>query len=259
MVAYLQKPEGSEAFHQIVDFLNASHIKYALIENPKIYISLIQQFWGTTTARTTDDGEVEITASIDGQVKTITEASLRRHLKLEDSDGITSLPNTEIFEQLALMGYVSDSARLTFQKGHFSPQWRFFIHTILHCLSPKTTAWEQFSSNIATAIICLATNRTFNFSKMIFDAMRLLQPHTRTYPTPTLNKNLFSNMKRVSKGYSGVDFPLFPTMITTPESSPSRITSSPSLSPQTYQSPQSSPLRDITRQEAEIPQSQFPT
>ncbi|GJV78392.1 hypothetical protein Tco_1509976 [Tanacetum coccineum] len=284
MVAYLQKPEGSEAFHQIVDFLNTSHIKYALIENPKIYISLIQQFWGTATARTTDDGEVEITASIDGQVKTITEASLRRHLKLEDSDGITSLPNTEIFEQLALMGYVSDSDRLTFQKGHFSPQWRFFIHTILHCLSPKTTAWEQFSSNIATAIICLATNRTFNFSKMIFDAMvknldsthkflmyprflqiclnkqkRLLQPHTRTYLAHTLTKKLFSNMKRASRGYSGVDFPLFPTMITTPESSPSRITSSPSLSPQTYQSPQSSPLRDITRQDAEIPQSQFPT
>ncbi|GJT35438.1 hypothetical protein Tco_0925857, partial [Tanacetum coccineum] len=235
---------------------------------------------GSTTARTTDDGEVEITASIDGQVKTITEASLRRHLKLEDSDGITSLPNTKIFEQLALMGYVSDSARLTFQKGHFSPQWRFFIHTILHCLSPKTTAWEQFSSNIATAIICLATNRTFNFSKMIFDAMvknldsthkflmyprflqiclnkqkRLLLPHTRTYLTPNLTQKLFSNMKRVSKGYSGVDFPLFPTMITTPESSPSRITSSPSLSPQTYQSPQSSPLRDITRQDAEIPQS----
>ncbi|GKF43701.1 hypothetical protein Tco_0130253, partial [Tanacetum coccineum] len=44
-------------------------------------------------------------------------------------------------------------------------------------------------------------------------------------------------------------------MITTPESSPSRITSLPSLSPQTHQSP----LRDITRQAAEIPQSQFPT
>ncbi|GJX27275.1 putative ribonuclease H-like domain-containing protein [Tanacetum coccineum] len=79
---------------------------------------------GSATARTTDDGEVEITARIDRQVKTITEASLRRNLKLEDSDGITSLPNTEIFEQLALIGYVSDSDRLTFQKGHFSPQWR---------------------------------------------------------------------------------------------------------------------------------------
>ncbi|GJT37930.1 hypothetical protein Tco_0937795 [Tanacetum coccineum] len=73
-------------------------------------------------------------------VKTITEASIRRHLKLEDSDGIPTLPNAEIFEQLALMGYASDSDKLTFQKGHFSPQWRFLIHTILHCLSPKKTA-----------------------------------------------------------------------------------------------------------------------
>ncbi|GJT26949.1 hypothetical protein Tco_0907224 [Tanacetum coccineum] len=123
-----------------MDFLNASHFKYALIENPKIYISLIQQFLGIATARTTNDGEVEITASIDGQVKTITEASLRRHLKLEDSDGITSLPNTEILEQLALMRYVSESARLTFQKGYFSPQWRFFIHTILHLADEATFA-----------------------------------------------------------------------------------------------------------------------
>ncbi|GKC91714.1 hypothetical protein Tco_1152363 [Tanacetum coccineum] len=47
---------------------------------------------------------MEITATIDGRVKTVTEASIRRHLKLEDSDGISTLPNTEIFEQLSLMG-----------------------------------------------------------------------------------------------------------------------------------------------------------
>ncbi|GJW94034.1 hypothetical protein Tco_0173706 [Tanacetum coccineum] len=61
---------------------------------------------------------------------------------------------------------------------------------------------------------------------------RLLQPHTRTYPTPILTQKVFSNMKRVSRGYSGIDFSLFPTMISAPETSPSRITSSPSLSPQ---------------------------
>nr|GEX92159.1 hypothetical protein [Tanacetum cinerariifolium] len=104
-----------------------------------------------------EDGKMKITATIDGRIKTITEASIRRHLKLEDSDGITTLPNAEIFEQLALMGYASDSDRLTFNKGHFSPQWRFFIHTILHCLSAKKTAWDQFSNNIATTIIFLAT------------------------------------------------------------------------------------------------------
>ncbi|GJX14928.1 hypothetical protein Tco_0206686 [Tanacetum coccineum] len=81
MVAYLLKPEGSEDFQQIVDFLNTSHIKFALTKNPTIYTSLIQQFWQTASTSTLEDGEVEITATIDGQLKTITEASLRRHLK----------------------------------------------------------------------------------------------------------------------------------------------------------------------------------
>ncbi|GJY29330.1 putative ribonuclease H-like domain-containing protein [Tanacetum coccineum] len=159
MVAYLEKPEGSAEFHHIIDFLTASHIHYALLENPTIYASFIKQFWTTATASTNVYGEVKLTVSIDGQAKTITEASLRRHLKLEDDGGITSLPNTEIFEKLALMGYATDSDKLTFQK-------------------------------------------------------------------------VFSNMKRVTRGYFGDDIPLFPSMITTPESSPSRITSSPSLSPQ---------------------------
>ncbi|GKG55340.1 hypothetical protein Tco_0571980, partial [Tanacetum coccineum] len=52
-----------------------------------------------------------------------TEASIRRHLKLEDSEGLSTLPTEEIFAHLARMG-------------------------------SKKTAWEQFSSNIATAIIC---------------------------------------------------------------------------------------------------------
>ncbi|GJY47713.1 hypothetical protein Tco_0436776 [Tanacetum coccineum] len=211
----------------------------------------------SATYNTNINGEVELTASIYRQAKTITEASLRRHLKLEDKGGIISLPNTEIFEQLALIGYATDSDKLTFQKGNFSPQWRFFIHTILHCLSPKKTSWEQFSSNIATAIICLATNKTFNFLKFIFDAMvknldnphkflmyprfiqiclnkqrRLLKTHTRTYPTPVLTQKVFNNMKRVTRGYSGDDIPLFSSMITAPDTSPSRIMSSPSLSPQ---------------------------
>ncbi|GKB12939.1 hypothetical protein Tco_0846862 [Tanacetum coccineum] len=103
-------------------------------------------------------GSVKIHASIDGHSLSISEGSLRRHLKLDDQDGITSLPPTEIFAQLALMGYVTNSDKLTFQKGAFSPQWRFLIHNILHCLSPKKTAWEQFSSNIAVAVIWIKEN-----------------------------------------------------------------------------------------------------
>ncbi|GKB36705.1 hypothetical protein Tco_0881647 [Tanacetum coccineum] len=108
MVAYLHKIEGSEGFHPIVDFLNTSHIKYAVTENPTIHVLLIQEFWQTTAANTIDSREVQITATIDGKVKLISEASIRRHLKLEDSAGITTLPNTKIFEQLTLLGEWED-------------------------------------------------------------------------------------------------------------------------------------------------------
>ncbi|GJZ32031.1 putative ribonuclease H-like domain-containing protein [Tanacetum coccineum] len=56
------------------------------------------------TYYTLDTEEMEITATIDGKVKIVSKASIRRHHKLEDSDGISNLSTTEIFKQLAFMG-----------------------------------------------------------------------------------------------------------------------------------------------------------
>ncbi|GKB97364.1 hypothetical protein Tco_0983501 [Tanacetum coccineum] len=69
------------------------------------------------------------------------------------------------------MGYEKILQKLTFYKAFFSPQWKFLIHTILQCLSSKTTRWNEFSSTMASAIICLAINLKFNFSKYIFESM----------------------------------------------------------------------------------------
>ncbi|GKB08210.1 hypothetical protein Tco_0836494, partial [Tanacetum coccineum] len=78
----------------------------------------------TATVNTLDNGEQEIISIVDGHAKTITIASVRKYLKLADVDGLSSLPNTEIFDQLSLIGYAITSDKLTSQKGHFSPQWR---------------------------------------------------------------------------------------------------------------------------------------
>ncbi|GKB75649.1 hypothetical protein Tco_0942544, partial [Tanacetum coccineum] len=118
MVAYLQKSEGSEGFHQIVDFLSTSHIRYALTESPTISVSLIEQFWQTATTSTLENGDMEITTTIDGKVKTVSEASIRRYLKLEDSKGISDLPTTEIFEHLALMGNTKRTSKGYTGGGH---------------------------------------------------------------------------------------------------------------------------------------------
>ncbi|GKA33279.1 ribonuclease H-like domain-containing protein [Tanacetum coccineum] len=95
--------DGSEGFHQIVDFLNSTYIQYALTENPIIYVSLIHQFWQTASASTSENGEMEITATIDRRIKTITEASIRRHLKLEDSNGYTRV-DTPLFQTMLVYG-----------------------------------------------------------------------------------------------------------------------------------------------------------
>nr|GEW25537.1 hypothetical protein [Tanacetum cinerariifolium] len=91
---------------------------YALTVKPTIYVSHIRQFWSTTRIETTEEG-TKILATVDGILRTITESSLRRNLKLQDEEGINSLPDTELFENLTLMGYnISPNQKFTFQKVH---------------------------------------------------------------------------------------------------------------------------------------------
>ncbi|GKA73375.1 hypothetical protein Tco_0779677 [Tanacetum coccineum] len=75
----------------------------------------------TITVDTVNDGEQQLIVIVDGQTISITEAYVRRHLQLADANGISSLPNTEIFDQLTPMGYVSNDDKLTFQKGVHIP------------------------------------------------------------------------------------------------------------------------------------------
>nr|GEX39238.1 hypothetical protein [Tanacetum cinerariifolium] len=113
----------------IIDFLNACPIKYALTVNPTIYTSCIEQFWATAKAKNIN-GDAQIHAKVDGKKVIISEATIRRDLKFEDERGIDCLSNKVIFEQLTLMGFENLSEILTFYKYFFSQQWKFLIHII---------------------------------------------------------------------------------------------------------------------------------
>nr|GEZ92694.1 hypothetical protein [Tanacetum cinerariifolium] len=92
----------SEGFEQIIDFLNASYVKYALTVNPTVYTLCIKQFWAITKVKNVN-GEAQIQAPIDKKKVIIIEASIRRDLRLEDEGGVDCLSNEVIFEQLTLM------------------------------------------------------------------------------------------------------------------------------------------------------------
>ncbi|GJT32945.1 hypothetical protein Tco_0923364 [Tanacetum coccineum] len=86
LFAFLAKPTESEGFEQIIDFLNANTIKYALTVNPTIYTSCIEQFWATIKVKTVNR-EQQLQALVDGKKIIITEATVRRYLQLEDAEG----------------------------------------------------------------------------------------------------------------------------------------------------------------------------
>ncbi|GKD61110.1 hypothetical protein Tco_1298619 [Tanacetum coccineum] len=199
LVAFLEKPVESDGFKQIVDFLNAHTIKYALTVNPTIYISCIEQLWTTVKAKTIN-GEVQLQALVDGKRIIITESIVRSDLQLEDAEGVDCLPNATIFEQLTLMG-------------------------------AKTTAWNEFSSTMAFATICLATNQKFNFSKHIF-------------------KSMVKNLENVSDQEEvGEDS----EMPTDPQHTPTII------QPSTSQPQNKQRLRRSKRKDTEVPQPSGPT
>ncbi|GJR53473.1 putative ribonuclease H-like domain-containing protein [Tanacetum coccineum] len=183
-----------------------AQIRYALTVNPTIYTSCNKQLWATAKVQTVNK-EVQIQALVDAKKVIVTETSVRRALHLKDAKGTDCLPTTTIFAELERM-------------------------------SAKITAWNDFSSTMASAIIYLATNQIFNFSKYIFDNMvknleggvkflmypRFVQvfldkqvedmsKHKEIYITPSHTKKIFANMKREGKGFSGSITPLFQTII----------------------------------------------
>nr|GEU62752.1 retrovirus-related Pol polyprotein from transposon TNT 1-94 [Tanacetum cinerariifolium] len=146
MIAFLTKSDASEGFDQIVDFLTAHPIQYALMVNPTIYVSCIKQFWASMSIKKSNDA-VKLQALIDRK---------------------------KIFAELAQMGYEKSSTKLTFYKAFFSAQWKFLIHTIVqYDLSSYNTKYTSFA----------------------------------------LTQKVFANIRKIGKGFSGVETPLFDSML----------------------------------------------
>nr|GEZ37722.1 hypothetical protein [Tanacetum cinerariifolium] len=233
VVAILEKSDAAEGFKQIINFLSGSYIHYALTVSPRIYISCIKQFWNSVSVKRSGD-VTRLQALVDKKKIMISEDVIREILQLNDAKGVICLPNEEIFAGLAQIGYEKPSTKLTFYKAFFSSQWKFLIHNILQPLSTKRTSWNEFSTAMASVVICLSKGQRFNFSKYIFDSLvrnvdssskfymypRFIQliiqaqvgdlsTHTTRFIFPALTQKVFANMRRVRKGFSGVETPLF--------------------------------------------------
>nr|GEZ64352.1 hypothetical protein [Tanacetum cinerariifolium]GEZ64357.1 hypothetical protein [Tanacetum cinerariifolium] len=138
----------------------------------------------TATVKKVND-DVQLCTLIDGKKVVVFEAIIRRDLYLDDADGVECYPIDEIFEELARMGYEKPPPKLTFYKAMVrnvdSPSkflmYLLFLQVVLdHQVDDMTT-------------------------------------HNTRYTSPALTQKVFANMKRVRKGFSGVETPLFDSML----------------------------------------------
>nr|GEU31892.1 hypothetical protein [Tanacetum cinerariifolium] len=142
-------------------------------------------FWATVAIKKVHN-VVKLQVLIDGKRVVVTADVIRQALHLDDADEVECLPNEEIFQELARMGYEKPPPKLIFHKDFLSAPCKFLIHILVQCVSAKRTAWNEFSCSMTSTVICLATCRKFNFSK-------------------------------VGKGFSRVETPLFATIIVQPQ------------------------------------------
>ncbi|GJW26096.1 hypothetical protein Tco_0039907 [Tanacetum coccineum] len=240
MIAYLEKTDGNAEFHDIIYFLARSYIHNALTVSSVFSTTFVKQFWMSAKSKIINNVRY-ITSKVAGKPVTILEASIRSDFLFDDANRIYSMHNQAIFDAIQLMGYEGDLTVLTFNKALFSPQWRFLFHTMNHCISSKSTSWDQIPTNIATTVICLATNQKYNFSKLIFDGMMrhldtkrkfvmyprfilvFLDKQLKNVPVPfdhfpinALTSKVFSFMVKRGKHFSGNVTPLFKSMLVQP-------------------------------------------
>ncbi|GKE54305.1 hypothetical protein Tco_1489461, partial [Tanacetum coccineum] len=209
MIACMEKTEHNADFHQIIDYLAGYSINYSLLVDPDLIGPWLQQFWATASLRVINEVP-HIRAMVAGKRILISEETIRADLLFDDANGVDCFPK----------------------------QWKYLVHVLLHCLSPKSTSWEQFGTNIASALVGLATNQKFNFSLMIMNGMlghisngtpfimypRFIQLFlnkqlegvtrpTNFLPSVTLPSKVFTFMRKNSPKFSGRITPLTPPML----------------------------------------------
>nr|GEW24707.1 reverse transcriptase domain-containing protein [Tanacetum cinerariifolium] len=124
-----------------------------------------------------------------GKKVVVTEDTIWQDLRLNDADGVECLPNEEIFTELARMGYEKPPPKLTFYKAmvrNVDSPFKFLMYL-----------W---------------------FLQVMINAqVDDLSFHNTKYTSPALTQKVFANMRRIGKGFSRVETPLFATMLVQPQ------------------------------------------
>ncbi|KAI3686707.1 hypothetical protein L1987_80391 [Smallanthus sonchifolius] len=123
-------------YQGIINFLNRSRLHLALSANPYISLPYIQQFWDTVQQDTNVNPHV-LRATVNNTDVAISVDTIRVALALGGENDDPSLPGNLIMGFFQMMGYIGRQNDTQARKGRLVGEWRYFMHVIIQCLSPR--------------------------------------------------------------------------------------------------------------------------
>ncbi|KAI3802307.1 hypothetical protein L1987_30437 [Smallanthus sonchifolius] len=169
----LLDPNISEAvkFQGIIGFLNRSRLHVALSADPYISLVYIQQFWDTVHQDTDVEPHV-LRATVNNTKIAISEETIRAALDLGgNAEDPLSYPGTLILGCFQRMGYRGKQNDTQARKGGLVSEWRYFMHVIIQCISPRKAGTDGLKMALQTAMVALTLNKRFNFPLYFYQEM----------------------------------------------------------------------------------------
>ncbi|MFS8008340.1 hypothetical protein Hanom_Chr14g01271541 [Helianthus anomalus] len=109
-----------------------------------------------------------ITSKVGGTLVAISPSTISTTFGLNDLAGKTSFEKRELHQEFIETGYEGQLKGVTIYNTSFPTLVKLFFHTLLTCLSAKTTTFNEIPLNIHYLGYAILTNSDFNYSQALF-------------------------------------------------------------------------------------------
>ncbi|XP_076904399.1 uncharacterized protein LOC143559823 [Bidens hawaiensis] len=159
-----------ETFGDLLTFLRRSKIHYAITARPKVYLSIIRQFWNTAEYVEEDKS---IRATINRTPITIDVVVIRRVLQFDDNDDNSSEFDRQLVRGLfRRLNYGGDILRSMLNKNGLCAPYKYLLHVLLHCMSGRRGGFDECRLSVQSAFVALILNKPYNYSELVFDHLK---------------------------------------------------------------------------------------
>ncbi|MFS8023601.1 hypothetical protein Hanom_Chr16g01453331 [Helianthus anomalus] len=145
---YLVKYDTNPEFYPIIDILTSSKYNTILTADAPIYIETLQKFWVNSSFLLRDKKAFTIISKIDGVDIEITPQMISTTFTLNDKSGMESYLKNDLHTEFIEIEYDAQLVGAIIFKLYFPPATKFLFHTLLICLSAKTTSFNEIPLKI---------------------------------------------------------------------------------------------------------------